>query len=136
MLKVQKLVFCCLIPFIMSACLASGAAREDDIYYSVRARGDDALTMSLINSLEKQSDGYRYVSIDKVSEDTLVIFVKTNLTFSRRRSDDYAGFEVDILKGARVVSSVRGECLSSKINICRDKILGRLRIVLRKSSAP
>ena len=121
----RKLVFFSIL-FVASGCLAGKTAVRDDIQYTVRVRGDDALTMSLANTLERNWPGYRFVPIDLSVAGSIMVFLKGNLEYERIETKEYAKFEVEFILKGRVVKHIIEKCLINDIGSCKDRILSSL----------
>ena len=132
MLSYYKSTIASLLLFASSGCAVFAAKYDDDIFYAVRVRGDDALTESLTNSLQEDSKGFHFVPIDKVGAATVIVVVTSNLTFIPNRSGDRASYTVEFRKGDQFISALSGECQVKLIRDCRDAILSRLKVVIRK----
>lgn len=129
MINFYKATLCSSMLFMTSGCVASTARYSSDIYYSVRVRGDDALTQSLRNLLETDSKGFYFVPIDKAGPATIMIFVTDNLEVTSGSPADYVRYKVDFTRDGKLLRSSSGRCRAKKIRECRNSFLKDLRAI-------
>lgn len=112
--------------YVSTSCVATTRHSRNVLYYSLKVRGDDALTISLVNALKRARPGFKYAATYQ-PDSGIVIYIRNHLRFIEGSPANYAAFDVNFLQGPRVIGSLTGRCRVKDIRHCRNLILNRLR---------